>query len=158
MGIKPGKDVLYLGCATGTTPSHISDIIEDGTIFCLDFAPRVMRDIVFVCEERKNMVPIMADASLPQEYAHRIKPVDVVFQDIAQRDQVEIFLKNCDAFLKSGGFGLLAIKAKSIDQKRKPKKIFNECRDKLERAITIVDYRELHPFEEDHCFFVVKKK
>ncbi len=162
IGLKEGDVVLYLGASHGFTPTYVSDIIsEEGFVFCLDFAPRVVRDLVFICEERKNMAPILADANHPEEYKEQItKEVDIIFQDIAQRSQVRIFLKNCDAFLKKGGFGLLALKARSIDVSMKPKQVFKEARKQLEqhKGIIIVDYKELYPFEKDHSFFLIKKK
>jgi len=78
--------------------------------------------------------------------------------DIAQKNQEEIFMKNINMFLKPGGFGLLALKARSVDISKKPKQVFKEVREKLEKQITIVDYRELDPFERDHCMFICKKK
>jgi fibrillarin-like pre-rRNA processing protein len=161
IGLKEGDVVLYLGASHGFTPSYVSDIVgENGFVFCLDFAPRVVRDLVFVCEERKNMAPLLLDANHPELYKELIaKDIDVVYQDIAQRNQVEIFLKNCNAYLKRGGFGLLAVKARSIDVTRRPKDIFFQVRKELENSsMTVVDYRELDPFERDHCFFVCKKK
>ena len=159
IGIYPGSKVLYLGASTGTTPSHVSDIVgADGFVFALDFAPRTTRELAYLCELRKNMVPILADARRPETYTSYVPMVDAVFQDIAQRDQAEIFIKNCNIFLKSGGFGILAIKARSVDVAKKPKLIFNEVRAYLEKQITIVDYRELDPFERDHCIFICKKK
>lgn len=159
IGIMPGKSVLYLGCSTGTTCSHVSDILgNNGILFGVDPAPRVMREFIFLSEDRKNMAPIIEDANHPERYQEFVPKVDVVFQDIAQRSQVSIFLKNCDMFLKKGGFGLLVIKARSIDVTKDPKKIFNQVRNELERNITIVDYRELDPYEKDHCIYVVKKK
>lgn len=158
-GIKEGSTILYLGASHGYTPSYISDIVgREGFIFCLDFAPRVLRDLVFVCEARENMAPLLENALQPDNYKDKVPQVDVVYQDIAQRDQVGIFFDNCDAFLKQGGFGLLAIKPRSIDVTRKPKDIFKEVRAKLEKKLTIVDYKELDPYEADHAFFVVKKK
>lgn len=160
-GIKEGGTVLYLGASHGYTPSFVSDMVgKDGTVFCLDVAPRVVRDLLFVCAARENMIPLLADASRPSTFAWRITAADVIFQDIAQREQVEIFLKNIDWFLKPGGFGMLAVKARSIDVLRKPGEIFKEVRKRLEAIpeISIVDYRELDPFERDHAFFVVKKK
>ncbi len=159
IGIMPGKSVLYLGCSTGTTCSHVSDILgKEGFLFGIDLAPRVMREFVFLCEDRPNIAPIMADANHPEVYEDLVPEVDVVFQDIAQREQVKIFLKNCDKFLKKGGFGLLAVKARSIDVTEKPKKLFNKVRGELEKAVTVVDYRELSPYEKDHCLYVIKKK
>ncbi|MGV8162706.1 MAG: fibrillarin-like rRNA/tRNA 2'-O-methyltransferase [Candidatus Nanoarchaeia archaeon] len=160
-GVKKGSVVLYLGASHGYTPSFMSDIIgKEGFMFALDFAPRVVKDLVFVCEKRDNMAPMLEDAAHVENYSDRVPKVDVVFQDIAQRNQLKIFLDNCNMFLKPGGFGLLALKARSIDVTRKPADIFREVRALLEKekGIVIVDYRELAPFEKDHAFFVVKKK
>ena len=159
IGIRPGSKVLYLGCASGTTASHVSDIVgNEGFVYGLDFSPRVLRDFMFVVEKRKNMLPIFADANKPETYKQYIGDVDVVFQDVAQKNQVEIFLKNVNFFLKSGGFGLLAIKARSIDVTKNPQVVFREVKQQLERNVTIVDYRSLEPFERDHAIFIVKKK
>ena len=159
IGIKEGDYILYLGASTGTTVSHVSDMVgEKGLIYALDFAPRVLRDMVFVAERRNNIAPILADANKPETYAHLTSEVDVVFMDVAQRNQVEIFLKNCKMYLKQGGFGLLALKARSIDVTKNPKDIFKKVRFELEKEMTIVDYRELDPYEKDHAFYVVKKK
>ena len=156
-GIKPGSVVLYLGSGSGTTPSHVSDIVgREGFIFALDFAPRVVRDLVFVCEDRKNMAPILGDAARPDSFAERVCQADVIFQDIAQADQVEILIKNADKFLKKDGFAILAVKSRSIDVTRKPKDVFKEVRAKLEKRFRIADYRDLAPFEKDHCLFVCK--
>jgi len=159
IGIYPGSKVLYLGASTGTTSSHVSDIVgEDGFVFALDFAPRTTRQLMYLCELRNNMSPIIADARHPETYHQYVTMVDAVFQDVAQRDQAEIFIKNCNAYLKSGGFGILAVKARSVDVAKKPKQIFMEVKAYLEKNTTIVDYRELEPFERDHCIFVCKKK
>ncbi len=159
IGIKEGDTVLYLGSSTGTTVSHVSDIVgNDGFVFALDFAPRVMRELVFLSESRKNIAPILGDAKRPETYSSNIYLADSLFQDIAQKDQAEIFLKNCALHLKEGGFGLLSVKARSIDVTKRPKQVFADVRKKLEREMTIVDYRELDPFEKDHCIFVCKKK
>lgn len=157
IGIKENDYVLYLGAASGTTPSHISDIIgKNGFIYAIDFAPRVVRDLTFLAEDRKNIAPMLADASKPETYYKNISEVDVIYQDIAQREQAEIFLSNF-RFLKKDGFALLCVKARSVDVAMKPKQVFKEMREKLEKEVKIVDYRELDPFEKDHCIFVCKK-
>ncbi len=157
--IRKGNVVLYLGASTGTTVSHVSDIVGgEGFIFALDFAPRVVRELVFVCEKRDNIAPLLEDAHHPEEYRDKVADVDIVYQDIAQKDQVEIFLKNADMFLKKGGYGLLCVKSRSIDVTRKPKDIFAEVRTKLEKGIIIVDSRDLGPYEKDHMMFLCKKK
>jgi len=156
--IKEGDFVLYLGASTGTTPSHVSDIIgEEGFIYAMDFAPRVVRELVFLCKNRKNMAPILADANKPESYLQFASPVDVVYQDIAQRNQVAIFLKNIEIYLKLGGYGILAVKSRSIDVTKKPRQIFDEVRKALSAKFQIVDEALLEPFEKDHYMFVIKK-
>lgn len=156
--IKEGDWVLYLGASTGTTSSHVSDIVgEDGFVYALDFAPRVVRDLVFVCEDRKNMTALLADANRPMTYLQYVSPVDIVYQDIAQKNQVDIFVRNIDIYLKKGGYGLLAIKARSIDVTKKPRQIFEQVEKELSEKFQITDKIILEPFEKDHCMFVVTK-
>lgn len=157
--IRKNDAVLYLGSASGTTVSHVSDIIgEEGFIFAVDIAPRVMQDLIFLCYERKNIAPILADANKPDELKQRISAVDVIYQDVAQKNQIEIFLKNVKMFLKNDGYALLALKARSIDVTKQPKAIFSQVKTILEKNLTIIDYRELEPFQKDHCMFICKKK
>lgn len=156
--IKEGDKVLYLGASHGYTVSYVSDIVKEmGLIFCLDFAPRVVRDLLFVCEERANMVPILADANKPDSYKKRIAEVGVIYQDIAQKNQVEILLKNLQ-FLKQKGYVLIAIKSRSIDVTRNPQRIYREVEDQLKNKLKLLDKKDLSPFQKDHCFFVFQKK
>jgi fibrillarin-like pre-rRNA processing protein len=160
IGVKEESIVLYLGASHGYTVSFLSDMVAKGFIFALDFAPRVVRDMVFIAEKRANIAPMLADANQPDTFKEFLpsEGVDVVFMDIAQKNQVEIFTKNCHQFLKPGGFGLLALKSRSIDVTKKPALLFREVRVALEKEFVVVDYRELYPFEKDHAFYVVKKK
>lgn len=157
--IRPNASILYLGVASGTTASHISDIIGyGGMIYGVDPAFRVMIDLMFVAEKRKNIAPLMTDAAHPEEYETLIpKQVDFIFQDVAQRNQAEIFIKNIEKYLKKGGFGMISVKAKSVNIAERPKTIFKNIRAKLEEKYTIVDYRSLEPFEKDHVMIVIKK-
>ncbi|MBW3015337.1 fibrillarin-like rRNA/tRNA 2'-O-methyltransferase [Candidatus Woesearchaeota archaeon] len=156
-GLKEGSIVLYLGAASGTTVSHVSDILgSKGFVFALDFAPRVVRDLVYVSEDRRNIAPILGDADKPDSYMHRLVQVDMIFQDIAQRSQAEIFLKNVNMYLKKDGIAIIAVKARSIDVTKKPSIVFEEVRNKL-KELRIIDYKVLEPFEKDHCIFVCKR-
>ena len=157
--IRKDSIILYLGSASGTTVSHVSDIVgKNGFIFALDFSPTVMREMVFVSEDRKNIAPILADANKPQTYTDKVSQVDILYQDVAQRNQLDIFFKNIDLFLKKDGYALLAVKARSIDVTKKPKALFAEIKQKLEKKMTIIDYRTLDPHQKDHCMFICKNK
>lgn len=157
IGIKKASIVLYLGISHGYTASFISDIVGyDGMIFGVDISPRVMRDLIFLSYERKNITPILADANFPENYLPRISQADVIYQDIAQKNQTEILLKNL-IFLKKNGYALIAVKARSIDVTEKPKKIFNMVKTQLEKKLQILDYKNLAPYQLDHCIFICKK-
>ncbi|HUI22988.1 MAG TPA: fibrillarin-like rRNA/tRNA 2'-O-methyltransferase [Nitrososphaerales archaeon] len=149
--IREGDRVLYLGASTGTTASHVSDLVgPEGLVVGVEFAPRVAREFLEnVARERKNVIPFVADAREPSKYS--VTKVDVVYCDIAQPDQTEIALANCDMLLKKGGRLLLAVKARSIDVLKEPERVYEEERAKLEKAdFRVEQVVELRPFEKDH--------
>jgi fibrillarin-like pre-rRNA processing protein len=157
-GIKKDSIILYLGAASGTTVSHLSDIAENGFIFAVEFAPRVMRDLIFLCSERKNIAPVLADANRPESYTDKMTSADVLYQDIAQKNQVEIFLKNADIFLENGGYAMLSLKARSIDISARPRDIYAKAKEEIGCRLRIIDMMALDPFEKDHCFFLCRKQ
>ena len=157
--IKENDIILYLGASHGYTCSYLSDIIkEKGFIFALDISARVVRDLVKICEIRKNICPLLFDANKPDLYRDKITKVDVIYQDIAQRNQVGIFLKNVDIFLKNNGYCILCIKARSIDVTKNPKEIYKQVENLLNKRLKIIDFKTLDPFQRDHGFFVCQKK
>ncbi|MET1101754.1 MAG: fibrillarin-like rRNA/tRNA 2'-O-methyltransferase [Pyrodictiaceae archaeon] len=151
--LREGDRVLYLGAATGTTASHVSDIVDkNGLIYALDIAPRVMRELIVVCESRPNILPLLADARKPQEYRHIVSAVDGIYADVAQPDQATIVSDNADFFLKKGGWLLLAIKARSIDVTKEPSEVFKrEINTLKDRGFEIIDMVHLEPFDRDHA-------
>lgn len=149
-----GSRVLYLGAASGTTSSHIAEIVGSGTVYCVEISQRSFRDLVPVCERRKNMVPILADATKPDEYSFAVESPTVLYQDIAQKGQATIFVKNLNAFgIKKG---LLTIKARSEDVTKEPWVIFKEIETQLVKAgCTVEEIVDLEPFEKDHAMAAV---
>jgi len=156
--IKPGSTVLYLGIASGTTASHVSDIVGwEGKIFGIEFSPRVLRELVPIVEERRNIVPILGDATKPIGYRALVTKVDVIFEDVAQPTQAEILIDNARVFLKEGGYGILSVKSRSIDVTKEPEQVFNEVEKELASYFKVVERLSLEPYEKDHALFVVKK-
>ncbi|MFC1454740.1 fibrillarin-like rRNA/tRNA 2'-O-methyltransferase [Candidatus Undinarchaeota archaeon] len=154
--IKQGDKILYLGAGNGTTASHLSDIVGlDGAIYCVEFSARTMRELMEVCERRKNMIPILADANYPAKYEY-VDEVDVVYQDVAQKNQGEIFLTNCKEFLKKGGRGMLMIKSRSVDVVKDPEEIYENVKDLISGELKIKEFLQLDPYERDHCCFVIE--
>ena len=159
--IKAGCKVLYLGAASGTTASHVSDIVgENGHVFCIEFAPRPLKELINnVCRFRPNMSPILADARFPEKYANLIEKVDVVYCDIAQPEQAQILVNNAKIFLKKNGWIMLAIKARSIDVTKEPSEVYK-------REITILESNgfqihqviHLEPYDKDHAMILAQYK
>jgi len=157
--VKKGDKILYLGIASGTTASHFSDIIgEEGIIYGIDVGERVLKDLIGVAEKRGNIVPILADARIPEMYLNQIlEKVDLVYCDVADPDEVELFIRNCKMFLKENGYGMIAIKSQSIDVTKDPILIYSESEEKLEKEnFKILDFVALDPYDKAHGFFVVQ--
>ena len=160
--IKEDSKVLYLGAASGTTVSHVSDIVSEGAVYAVEFAPRSMRDLIRLASRRKNIYPILADAGKPDSYSHLVEPVNLIFQDVAQPNQAEIAARNAARFLKKDGNLMLSIKARSIDTAANPKEVFKAEVKKLEQAFEpkfeILNAKELKPYHEDHLGILAKLK
>jgi len=154
--LKKEFNVLYLGAATGTTVSHISDIIKEGIIYSVENSPIAVKKLINVSEKRNNIIPILSDANHPDRYNHIVSQVDMVYQDISQRNQAEIFIKNIQTYLKNKGLGVLIVKARSIDVSIKPKKAFEKVEMQLkENGFKIIDKIDLSPYEKDHAAILI---
>ncbi|MEO9319937.1 MAG: fibrillarin-like rRNA/tRNA 2'-O-methyltransferase [Nitrososphaera sp.] len=160
MPIREGTKVLYLGASTGTTVSHVSDIVGNtGIVFAVEPSARVVRELIEnVASKRRNVVPINEDARRPQTYFSVFGKVDVVYCDIAQPDQTEIAMLNCDKYLKEGGIMLLVVKTQSIDVTRDPSAVVSQEAKKLEKAgFRIEQILNLEPFDKDHAMIYCVK-
>lgn len=147
--------VLYLGASSGTTPSHISDIVTDGSIWCVEFSPRMMRKLVELAKTRPNMMPLLEDATKPRNYLPLLEKVDVLYSDVAQPRQSELFMDNMRLYLKEEGTGIIMIKSRSIDVTKNPKKIFKEEESKLKSGgFRVTEKIKLDPYEKDHLALV----
>jgi fibrillarin-like pre-rRNA processing protein len=158
MPIKEGSVVLYLGASTGTTISHVSDIVgKNGFVYGIEFAERVLRNLLDLANERKNLAAIKADARKTLEYSW-IEECDVVFVDIADPQETEIAIHNAKEFLKNSGCLMISIKSQSIDVTKKPKDIFEQEKLKVERAgFKVVQLIDLEPYEAKHAMIIAKK-
>ena len=151
----PSLRVLYLGAANGTTVSHVADYTE--VVYAVEFAPRPMQDLIEVARRRKNVIPIMADATRPDTYAPLVEAVDLVYQDVAQPDQAAIAIRNC-MFLKPGGYLILMLKTRSVDVRKDPALVFDETIMALEEAgFTVQESVWLTPYHQDHAAIVCTK-
>jgi fibrillarin-like pre-rRNA processing protein len=153
------QSILYLGVSTGTTPSHFSDMLDDGVLYGVEFSPKVMRKFYRLAEQRPNLIPILADARRPEEYSAFVFEVDLIYQDVSQPDQAQIFGRNSEEFLKSGGIGVIAIKSQSIDVSLEPEEVFSNQIEQLENdfGLKIIENSKIDAYEKKHAVIVIKK-
>ena len=156
-----GNRVLYLGAASGTTPSHVSDIVGvEGHVYCVEFASRSIRELVNnVAAYRLNMSPFLEDARFPEKYAMFIlRKVDCVYCDIAQPEQAKILADNADVFLKTAGWVMLAVKAQSIDVTKDPLAVYKqEAKVLKKRGFDVKEIVRLEPYDKAHAMIVAQR-
>jgi rRNA 2'-O-methyltransferase fibrillarin len=154
--ITPGSKVLYLGGASGTTVSHVSDIVgPTGAVYAVEFSHRSGRDLINVAKSRTNIIPIIEDARHPLKYRMLVPMVDTVFADVAQPDQARIVALNSSYFLKNGGHFVISIKASCIDSTAPAEAVFaREVKKLQQEQFKPAEQLTLEPYERDHAVVV----
>ncbi|RZF43028.1 hypothetical protein LSTR_LSTR001206 [Laodelphax striatellus] len=152
----PGSKVLYLGAASGTTVSHVSDIVgPEGLVYAVEFSHRSGRDMLNVAKKRTNIIPIIEDARHPHKYRMLMGMVDTVFADVAQPDQARIVAINAQHYLKNGGHFVISIKANCIDSTAQPEAVFaGEVKKLQAERLKPQEQLTLEPYERDHAVVV----
>lgn len=153
----PGP-ILYLGAAQGTTVSHLSDLLPDSVVFAVEFSETAYRKLSKLSIERGNIVPILADAFHPERYSVMVGMVRTLYQDVSQKDQIGMFLKNASMLL-TGGTGILMVKARSVDMTRDPSSIYEGIGRVLkDSGWNVKGPIELAPYQADHaCLMIIKR-
>lgn len=152
------RTVLYLGAAHGTTLSHLSDLLPDARLFGIEKSAGPFATLLALARRRRNLLPILADAQLPERYQADVGPVDFLYQDLAQRNQAAVFAENASAALSASGGALLMLKVRSVTQRRTVAAVVAESRTTLTRhGLKVVDQRSLAPFSRDHVALTVAR-
>jgi len=151
--MQPGTKVLYLGAASGTTVSHVSDIVgPEGAVYAVEFSHRTGRELLEMAKKRTNVIPIIEDARKPQKYRMLVPMVDVIFEDVAQPDQARILAVNAHFFLKNGGGFVLSIKANCVDSTIAPEHVFaSQVAELRKHQFKPKEQITLEPYERDHA-------
>lgn len=152
----PGSKVLYLGAASGTTVSHVSDVVgPEGLVYAIEFSHRSGRDLINVAKKRTNIIPIIEDARHPHKYRMLVGMVDTIFADVAQPDQGRIVALNAQHFLKNNGHFVISIKASCIDSTAQPEAVFAAEVKKMQAdKLKPQEQITLEPYERDHAVVV----
>jgi len=157
--IKKKDIVLYLGASHGITAELIAELVgKEGFVFCLDISEDVVKKLVEVCEKHENMTAMLFDANKPEGYQDKIVDIDFIYQDITQKDQIRIFLKNVARFLKDKHYAIIALKTKSIDSIKSKQEVLKHVEKELKENLEIISKTDLEPYHKDHYFIICKKK
>jgi fibrillarin-like pre-rRNA processing protein len=154
---KKDSNVLYLGAAQGTTASHVSDIVNKGSVVCVDVSSKAMEKLIPLCESRPNMIPVLADANNPGTYGRLAYKVNLLYQDVAQPNQDKIFLRNA-VFLTPHNWGLLCVKSRSADVTKNPTQVVKEHLESVSDGFWVREVIRLEPFHKDHAMVVGERK
>ncbi len=148
LGFKPEfreeDHLLYLGASTGTTASHICDILSEGEIYAVEFSPVSMIKLSELAKSRENLIPLLLDASKPEQYGPFIDRVDIIYQDIAQPNQIDIFLKNAKYY--SPKRGIIMYKSYSM---RSDAELKNEL-NKLKKYFKNISMKNIERYHKGH--------
>ena len=150
---RPGDRWLYLGAATGTTVSHVADLVgEKGRVFAVERSLRPFARLLTLADRYPNVLPILADARHPETYEGDVRTADAVYADIAQPDQVDIVRENARRFLRPDGLVLVALKTASMGREREPRQHVETASAQLASSMELDRPIGLEPFHKRHFF------
>ncbi|MCI4348881.1 MAG: fibrillarin-like rRNA/tRNA 2'-O-methyltransferase [Thermoplasmata archaeon] len=146
-----GERWLYLGAASGTTASHIADLVGPaGSVYAVEKSLRPFARLLRLAERYPNLAPVLDDARRISGYLGLVPPVDGLYVDVAQPDQVEIALENARTFLRERSSFLLVLKTASMGRDRSPREHLESAIDAMHRQIEVEEEIALDPFHRKH--------
>ena len=150
----PGDSWLYLGAASGTTASHLSDLVgPDGSVYAVERSPRSFARLLSLGERWPNLLPVLADARAPRTYSRFVPPVHGLYADVAQADQVEIVRRNAELYLRGPTAALLiALKTASMGRDREAPAHLAAAERALRSGADLAPSVRLDPFHKGHYF------
>jgi fibrillarin-like rRNA methylase len=154
---RPAEFWAYLGAASGTTASHVADLVgPTGAVFAVEKSLRPFRRLVRLAERYPNLLPVLADARSPATYASQVPLVDGLYVDIAQPDQVEIALENARWLAAREACLILALKTPSMGRDAPARTHLERARRQLEAAGEVDRAIGLEPFHRGHFLLATR--
>ncbi|MGB6500766.1 MAG: fibrillarin-like rRNA/tRNA 2'-O-methyltransferase [Thermoplasmata archaeon] len=149
---RPGERWLYLGAASGTTASHVADLVgPTGRVYAVERSLRPFARLLATSERWPNLLPILGDARDPGGYADLVPPADGLYADIAQPDQAEIVERNAALLLRGDGSALLvALKTASMGRERSAVRHRDAAEASLSAETDLETGVRLDPFHRGH--------
>jgi fibrillarin-like pre-rRNA processing protein len=148
----PGERWLYLGAASGTTASHVADLLgPGGRLYAVERSARPFARLLRLAERWTNLLPILGDARTPARYADRVPIVEGIYADVAQPDQVALVLANAEMFLRDeGGALVLALKTSSMGRGVPAPSHLKSAEAALSARLDLAPSVRLDPFYRSH--------
>jgi fibrillarin-like rRNA methylase len=154
---QPGERWLYLGAATGTTASHLADLVgPEGAVYAVEMSLRPFARLLRLAERYPNLFPILGDARHPDDYSGWIPPVDGVYSDVAQPDQVGIACRNGELFLRDGRPLLLVLKLSSLGRERSSEILVERALGEMRPFRPLAPPIALEPYHRQHRFLAAR--
>ena len=149
---KKNSKVLYLGSAEGNNISYLSKICKTDTITAVDISAVAMAELLVLAKNKKNIIPCLNDAHFPERYRIQANNPEIIYQDIAQNDQVDIFIRNFNYFKPKCAF--LMLKTQSIAGRNK--EIFKETEKKLNQIFEKVETVNINKWAKGHSAYYME--
>ena len=149
---KKDSKILYLGSAEGNTVGFLSKVCKNGEIVAIDISATAVAELVNLAEKESNIIPFLGDAHFPEKYQVYARNPDILYQDIAQSDQVEIFIRNFKFFSPMCGY--LMIKSHSISGTGKS--IFEEVENTLKKEFKRVEIIDIKKWAKGHKAYYIE--
>jgi len=148
--------VLYLGASTGTTVSHIVDLCPEGQVFAVEYSFESFTKLLNISGERKNLFPFLEDAMNIENISGFINSPEVIYQDISQRHQVQIFNLAAGTF-KSVKKAILIIKVRAISARQNEKDIVRNSIKGI-KDFKVLDILDLKPFDKSNYLVYLERQ
>ena len=149
---KKNSKVLYLGSAEGNTISYLSEICLTNNITAVEISAVAMAELLVLAKTKENIIPCLEDAHFPEKYRIQANNPEIIYQDIAQNDQVDIFIRNCKFFNPKQAF--LMLKTQSISNKKK--KILEDTENLLKEIFKTVESININKWAKGHSAYYME--
>lgn len=150
--VERGDAVLYLGAGSGTTLSHLSDLVDRGVVYGVEHSYRPTKTLLKRLEGRRNVVPLLRDARRPKGYAGTLELVDLLYQDVSQKGQAGIAARNAEAYLKEEGVLMLMLKTRSEDVTAETGEVVEKSVEELEsKGFEVEEVEVLESYPDHGC-------
>jgi len=149
---KKNSKILYLGSAEGNTIRYLSEICLINNITAVEISAVAMAELLVLAKKKENIIPCLNDAHFPEKYRIQANNPEIIYQDIAQNDQVDIFIRNCNYFKPKCAF--LMLKTQSISGKNKT--IFENTEKELNKIFKNVEIININKWAKGHSAYYME--